>query len=127
MTNGDEWGRMKKRNNIPTHESSLTPSVGAGYDGGVALGEELAGEALLELGAGVPLAVLVARVADDLAGEREELVAPRQQRRHHEAQLRRSLVHAHLRRTGMIRAFIWSLRSVTVARRIKRVMYPAFR
>ena len=74
----------------------LTPSVGAGYDGGVALREELAGEPLLELGAGVPLAVLVAGVADDLAGEREELVAARQQRRHHEAQLRSGLVHANL-------------------------------
>ena len=90
------WNRIGRK----TASRALTscPAVGARDERGVALSEELAGEALRELRPRVPLAVLVAGVADDLAGEREELVAARQQRRHHEAQLGRRLVHAHLKR-----------------------------
>lgn len=72
----------------------LAPVAPVGVHGAA---EQLAREAGRELRSGVTLAVLVARVPDDLTGQREKLVPAGQEGRHHGAELSRSLIHRNLK------------------------------
>jgi hypothetical protein len=45
----------------------------------------------------VTFGVVIARVAHHLTGEREQLVAPREECRHEAADLRRCLIYGHLK------------------------------